>query len=170
LKLLYQEDGMSDVIACQAAALRWISGQIERHRLPYQIVGGLAAIAHGSRRPLHDIDIYMPLGDAAEAFIEDVAGHVNWGPRAVIEGPWDITYMKLTHGGQKIEIGDSRAPRIRDRGTGAWIEQRIDFEASVICEVLACRVPVMPRDQLIAYKRVLDREVDRSDIRALLGD
>ncbi|WP_424965649.1 hypothetical protein [Dinoroseobacter sp. S375] len=33
----------------QSAALRWITGTAQHHALPYQIVGGPAAIAHGVR-------------------------------------------------------------------------------------------------------------------------
>ena len=120
-------------------------------------------------RPLHDIDLYAPLGAGeAAAFLDDVATHVVWGPEAVVDGPWDIMYMKLVHGGQKIEIGDSAEPKIRDAASGQWVRQHIDFAASEPRNVLGCTVDVMPAAQLIAYKRLLDRDVDRQDIRQML--
>ncbi|WMS44788.1 hypothetical protein RDV64_10560 [Acuticoccus sp. MNP-M23] len=155
----------ADDTSRQSAALAWIDHKLRAHDLPYQIVGGLAAIAHGASRPLHDIDLYAPLRtEAAAGFLADIAQHVVWGPEAVVDGPWDIFYMKLVHGGQKIEIGDSAHPKIRDAASGEWVCQHIDFAASVQKDVFGCTVPVMPAAQLIAYKTMLDREVDRQDI------
>lgn len=151
----------------QRSALEWITGKIEKHGLPYQIVGGLAVLAHGGTRPLNDIDLYVPLGSGAEDFLQDIKTSTVWGPSAVVEGPWDLTYLKLDYHGQKIEIGDSAATRIKNAITGEWATQIIDFDASVTKEIFGCSVQVMPVAQLIAYKEILGREVDQQDIRDL---
>ena len=41
-------------------ALIWITDIIKKHHTPFQITGGLAAIAYGANRPLLDIDIDIP--------------------------------------------------------------------------------------------------------------
>jgi hypothetical protein len=41
-------------------ALAWVAGVLERHGVPYQIVWGLAARAHGAARPVVDVDLYVP--------------------------------------------------------------------------------------------------------------
>ena len=42
------------------AALEWITGFFHKQSVPYLITGGLATLAYGGRRPLADIDIYVP--------------------------------------------------------------------------------------------------------------
>ncbi|WP_424975057.1 hypothetical protein [Dinoroseobacter sp. S124A] len=131
-------------------------------------MGGLAAIAHGGTRPLHDIDLYMPFDHPRwPGFLAAIRPHVTWGPEKVVEGPWDLSYLKLLHGRQKIEIGAAERTRILDHATGTWVRQVIAFDRSVIRCVLGCEVAVMPAAQLIAYKRLLGRDVDLEDIRAL---
>jgi hypothetical protein len=152
----------------QRAALEWIVRAAGRHGLPYQVVGGLAALAHGGSRPLHDIDLYMPFGDPRwPDFLTEVKPHVVWGPESVVEGSWYLTYLKIDRHGQRIEIGDPAGLRIRDAATGEWIDQVIDFGSSVSRTALGCDIDVMPVDQLVAYKRILGRDVDRQDVREL---
>ena len=42
------------------AALIWITNILKKHQIPFQISGGLAAIAYGASRSLADIDIDIP--------------------------------------------------------------------------------------------------------------
>jgi len=149
----------------QRSALEWILEKIGEHDLPYQIVGGLAVKAHGGSRPLHDIDLYMPMRDPRwPDFLAAIGTYLVWGPDAVVEGAWDLTYLKINYCGQKIEIGDSARLKIRSCKTGEWVEQFIDYRSSVSKPVFGCQVDVMPLDQLIAYKKILGREVDQQDI------
>ncbi|MEP5760579.1 MAG: hypothetical protein ABJ327_14955 [Litoreibacter sp.] len=136
--------------------------------MPYQIVGGLAARAHGASRPLYDIDLYMPFSNPRwRDFLEDIDPYVVWGPKAVVEGAWDLTYLKANYHGQKIEIGDTADLKIQSSMTGEWVKQVIDFETSIAKSLLDCEIKVMPVDQLIAYKRLLGRDVDQQDVREL---
>ncbi|MFK8036389.1 MAG: hypothetical protein AB8B94_19830 [Hyphomicrobiales bacterium] len=164
-----EEVSVSDLdIQKQRSALEWIVREAKRHHLPYQIVGGLAALAHGGTRPLHDIDLYMPFGDPHWTdFLVAIKEYVVWGPGSVVEGAWDLTYLKINYHGQKIEIGDVEDLRIQNSKTGEWIEQVIDFGSSVSRSILGCQVDVMPVSQLIAYKDLLGRDVDQQDIRDL---
>lgn len=43
----------------------------------------------------------------------------------------------------------------------------IDFSECEMKEAFGIKVPVMPKGKLIAYKKVLDRDVDRVDIAAM---
>ena len=150
----------------QVKTLRWILDKLNTHQVPYQIVGGLAAIAHGATRPLADIDLYVDYGKSA-AFLAALRHHIYWGPSHEKDAHWDITYLKLNHLGQKLEIGDSNNAQYFDSVTKQWTPQAIDYRASVKKIVYNCAIDVMPLPQLIAYKSALSREVDVQDIEAI---
>jgi hypothetical protein len=150
----------------QGRALRWITDIIQRHDIPYQACGGLAARAYGSTRPLVDIDFYAPLGRFDEIRPE-VQATITRGPLYETGRYWDLTYVQMIYEGQKIEIGDSETTSIFDDAAQQWVKQVIDFDRSVYAELYGVRVPVMPKAQLIAYKSMLAREVDEVDIREM---
>ena len=147
----------------ERSALDWIVGVLRRADVPFQVVGGLAARAHGARRPLVDLDFYIPtsrLYDVAGL----AAGRVTRLPAPHRDEHWDLTFMKLEYDGRPIELGGADGARYFDRQAGAWREAEIRFDASLEMEIFGIRVPVMPLEQLVEYKRRLDRDVDRQDI------
>ena len=146
-----------------AAALAWVADLLQRYRIPFQVVGGLAARAYGATRPLVDLDFYIPMERFPE-LLPEISPHVVWGPEHYRDRNWDITFVKLSYAGQPIEFGDATEAHFFDRIAQAWVQQEIDFDRSVWREVLGVRVPIIPRAELIAYKRRLDREVDRTDL------
>lgn len=151
-----QESGAS-------GALVWIIGVLSRHEMPYQVVGGLAARAYGASRPLVDLDFYIP-NDGFGRVLPEVRGHLRWGPAHYADAHWDITFAKLEYAGWRIELGAAEGAKIYDPRSGCWVEQRIDFSRSNWTSVLGQRVATIPRDDLVAYKSLLDREVDRQDL------
>jgi hypothetical protein len=94
----------------------------------------------------------------------EVAPYLTRKPLHYQDDAWDIIFAQLVYAGQKIELGGAEGARFFDRNAGEWVEQRIDFSRSRWLEVLGVQVPVMPKEELIAYKRKLDREVDRLDL------
>ena len=145
-------------------ALNWIVSLLNRHHIPYQIVGGLAAKAYGARRPLVDIDMYVPL-EQAEGALAEIKLYITWGPAYYLDDWWDLTYLKIDYHGQLIEIGDSSTnPRFYNPRDQRWESQTIDFARSNILRLYDVEVAVMPQDELLAYKAMLDREVDHLDI------
>lgn len=148
-----------------AAALAWVVELLQQHGIPFQAVGGLAARAYGATRELADLDFYIPMERFPE--LHEAAAYVVWGPEHYRDAHWDIIFAKLEFAGQKIELGDSSDAFFRDPRSGAWVRQEIAYERSVWRDVLGVRVPVMPMAELIAYKRLLDRDVDRLDLAEL---
>ncbi|MCG7521513.1 nucleotidyltransferase [Ruegeria sp. Ofav3-42] len=156
---------MNDHISRQSAALGWIVGLFEKHLISYQVVGGLAVLAYGGTRPLNDIDVYIDFSQASDAFFEEIRETITWGPEAIKELGWDLTYLKANFRGQKLEIADSGTKtRIQNRSTGEWVELPIDYESSVRRNVLGYEILVMPASQLSAYKTVLGRPFDKQDV------
>jgi hypothetical protein len=146
--------------------LRWIRDELDRMGIPFQAVGGLAVRAHGGTRPLVDLDFYIPerhLDSVARA----LAAHVVRPPSEHRDEHWDLTFMILEHAGWRIEIAGAESARVRDRGTGGWVPAGIGFDRSVQLILDGVAIPVIPLSELLAYKKGLDREVDRADLAEL---
>ena len=150
-------------------ALRWIVELLEVTGVPFQVVGGLAARAYGATRPLVDIDLYIPAVHVATV-LNATQQYVTRPPEHHRDDDWDLVFMRLEYAGQPIEIGVSDDARFKDDRDGGWHNAAVDYDASERLNVLGVEVPVMPREQLLAYKRRLDRPVDRADVRELMAD
>ncbi len=145
-------------------ALSWLVNLLDRHAVPYQIVGGLAAHAYGATRPVVDVDLYMPF-DQAQPFLAEIQPFIVRQPLPHRSGSWDLVYLALEYANVYIEIGDSSThPRFFNRIDGRWEDQHLEYSASVTTELYGVTVKVMPREELVRYKRMLDREVDHLDL------
>jgi hypothetical protein len=149
-----------------AKALEWIVRILNEHGIPFQAAGGLAAQAYGSPRPLADIDLYISMTRFDE-IRADVQAYITWGPARETGERWDLVYIKIEYEGQKIELSDSENTRIFDPQTGQWVAQIINYGPSEIHELYGIPIPVMPKAQLAAYKKILSREVDLFDLKYL---
>ncbi|EOW0283724.1 MazG-related protein [Vibrio cholerae] len=166
-----QYETTSEVIVSQKVkvALLWLKELLESKQISYQIVGGLATKIHGGSREVADIDLYIHKSDAHK-ILADVSQYISKPLTHYIEGSWDLEYFQLIYGSQKIEIGLAPGTKIRASESDEWYELHTNFERSVSCEYLGVVVPTIPVDDLVAYKRVLGREVDWIDIQELTGE
>src|SRR5215472_2675779 len=151
-------------------ALRWIVSLLNQYKIPYQICGGMAAKAYGTTRLLVDIDFYAALQDSPhfQDFLKEIQPYLirEWSPYLSVS--WDLIYLALNYQGMQIEIGEATThPRFYNQRDGRWEEQRIDFSASTQMCLYGVPVMLMPKDELLAYKAMLDREVDHLDIAQL---
>ncbi len=145
-------------------ALSWLVTLLDRHAVPYQIVGGLAAHAYGATRPVVDVDLYMPFNQA-QAILAEIQPFIVRQPLPHHSDSWDLVYLALEYADVYVEIGDSSTyPRFYNRIDGRWEDQRLDYDASVTAKVFGVALKVMPREELVRYKRMLDREVDHADL------
>lgn len=136
--------------------------------IPYQLAGGLAARSYGATRPLHDIDFYVP-GKAMPVLEEHLKEYIDFGPDHYIDDQWDLIFMRINFEGQQIEFGDADRTHYFDTATQKWIKEKIDFSSSIIKSIGDIEVPVMPKHQLIEYKKRLNRKVDQLDIKEIQG-
>ncbi len=149
-----------------SSTLREFLAVLDRLGVPCQAVGGLAARAYGATRALVDLDFYVPDADLA-SIAATLSHRVDRLPSRHRDSYWDLDFMALTWGGWRIEIAGADSARVWSRASGSWESAGIDFSASQDREVGGVTVPVMPLRQLLAYKRGLDRPVDRLDVREL---
>ncbi len=144
-------------------ALKWIVGILNKHKVPYQVVGGLAARLYGSKRPLADIDIYIP-SQYFKTILPDVRPYITFGPKLYKGESWELVFMALEYAGQQIELSDADNTKIFNKHTSKWEKEKIGFHESEIKDIHGITLNVIPKDRLIAYKRKLLREVDMEDI------
>jgi hypothetical protein len=148
-------------------ALNWLVSLLERHHVPYEVVGGLAARAYGASRALVDIDLYVPLSQAQPA-VEEMRPYLKREPLPHRSDSWDLVYLALEYQGVWIEIGDSETnPCFFNRVDQRWEPQLIDYAALNLATLYGCQAAVMPKGELIRYKTMLDREVDHMDIQEM---
>ena len=149
-------------------ALAWIVTLLNDNNSPFSICGGLAAQFYGAKRPLNDIDLFVPaqyfdtVVNAGKAYISKPAQHYC----EAAEG-WDLEYVQFIYKGVKIEVGSAKGVKIFDSVSSTWQALTIDFENTVKGELFGVPVSVMPKEDLIAYKTSLGRDVDRIDIQSL---
>ena len=146
-------------------AFKWIIGILKGHGVPFKITGGFAARLYGSDRPLADIDIDI-LNEKFDEVLPEVNDYIIWGPERLLDNNWDLLLMTLQYGGQKIDICGAEG-KLRNHKTGEWKNFTTDFSKSETKEVYGILVPVITREDLIEYKQVLGRDVDRQDVEAL---
>ncbi|OMH39106.1 hypothetical protein [Motiliproteus sp. MSK22-1] len=147
-------------------ALEWIVNLLESKQIPFQVCGGLAAIGYGSKRPLNDIDLFVPgerfqeVATAVKERISKPAGHY-------CEEGWDLEYLQCKYEGCKVEIGNADNTKILNSTHGRWETLRIDFSDTQHKTIFGLEIPLMSQANLIRYKSVLGRPVDLQDIKAM---
>ena len=148
-------------------ALTWIVTLLNDHQVPYQVVGGLAAQAYGASRPLVDIDLYIAF-DQAQLVLDAMKPYLTRAPAPHRSAAWDLVYLAMEYQDVQIEIGDSSTDaRFYNRIDQRWEAQVIDYTASQIVRLYGVDVAMMPKAELLRYKRMLDREVDHLDLQQI---
>ena len=144
-------------------ALKWLKSVLNRHQVPFQIVGGLAARIYGGTRPVADIDLYIP-HEKVSLILPDVEPFIKKPFKHDVEEAWDLEYFQLIYADQKIEIALSPGTKIYNKFTGSWVEITTDFSTSIMGFYEGIELPIIPPKELIDYKSILAREVDLIDI------
>lgn len=144
-------------------ALFWITDILKKHQIPFQITGGLAAIAYGANRSLADIDIDIP-DNQFDLIKNDVGPYITYGPARFKSDMWDLVLMTLNYQGQEIDLSGADSTHIFNEKTKEWVKLNEDFTVVNRKKVFDLDLPVIPIKSLIYYKKILAREVDLIDI------
>lgn len=147
-------------------AMSWLKAILDGQEVRYQIVGGFAAHLHGGSRPIADIDLYIEKEDV-NALLPFFLPFVSKPLKHYREEGWDLEYLQLIYENQKIEIGLTPGTQIFNTSSQQWVSLDVDLAESVQRDFHGLALPVININSLIEYKRVLNREVDRIDIKEL---
>ena len=143
-------------------AFHWIIEILNRHNVPFIVLGGLAARAYGSTRELNDIDLVIHRNDF-EKILPEVEDYLIFGPQMSKDEETEGYSMELEYEGQDIDIGAEEDCRIFNKKTREWDVLKTNFDADMK-EVFGITVPLMKKESIIAEKMMFDRTVDREDI------
>lgn len=138
-------------------AFNWIVNILKARGVPLAITGGLAAKIYGATRPLNDIDIDIP-DDKIDVIYQDVRDYVVDGPIQMTgEGDdwWKGKLLTLNYQGQLIDITGADTLKVRDSINNVYVSCGTDFSKAVEQEIFGLKVPVVSREELIAYKKLL---------------
>lgn len=144
---------------------QWIVGIFNKHSIPFVITGGLAGKSYGSPRPLNDIDIDIHNKDFG-LILDDIRPYIVFGPAQYKDERWDLLLATLNYEGQELDISGGDTLKICDARTGEWKLSPTNFSNVEQREVFGITVPVISRDDLIAYKSMLQGEHQKVDIQA----
>ena len=133
-------------------ALKWIVRILKRKKVRFNIIGGLAAYAYGSKRMLWDIDLAMKNKDFLK-ILPDVKEYVVEAPHYSKSKNWQCYYMELKYKGIAIEIGGAEGAKMLDSKTGKWKKLGDGLSKPVIREVFGLKLPIISKKNLIAYKK-----------------
>lgn len=147
-------------------ALVWITNIIKKHNIPFQIAGGLAVNAYGSTRELIDIDIDIPEEDF-EKITDEIAPFIIFGPSKFKDEDWDMLLLTLNYHGQAIDLSGAFETKIYDKANKTWVKIVNDFAKVKYKNMDGLDLPIIEREALIAYKKILSRPVDLLDVEYL---
>jgi hypothetical protein len=144
-------------------AFKWIVSFLKKNNIPFQISGGFAARLYGSTRPLFDIDIDIP-DNCFDKLIPFVKDYIVYGPKRFCDKSWDLLLMTLEYDNQKIDISGCNTIKLFNPETKQWEPCGEDINDTVEKEVYEVKVPVIKKQNLIAYKNIIRRPTDLEDI------
>src|SRR5690606_24524624 len=131
---------------------------LQRHSIPFQVTGGLASIIYGVDRELADIDISIPENKFKE-ILSDINNYIEFGPKNYLDEEWDLQLMTLKYKNQYIDIGGAYEKKNFDKTNQRWVNTPSNFSRSVYREIYGLRVPIIAKEDLIAYKKIIQRDV-----------
>ena len=149
-------------------ALKWIVDILNHNKIKFNVMGGIAAHAYGSKLRFNDIDLTMKLRDMKklEKLEKD---HLILKPWNGISSNkiWKGYIMKLKYKGILIEITEAENTKIFNKKTGEYEKFPADLKNSKPKNLFGMRVPVMSKKNLIYYKSVLRFPNDLIDLKSI---
>lgn len=142
---------------------------LDAQSIVYQLAGGTAARFYGSLRPIWDLDFEMQdedLEKVAKSLVARGAKMVRvLSPYADEE--WQLNLVTLEWRGQLIDLAGVNFARILDKETQRWENLPNDPKRARWRRFGRELVRIIPREDLVRYKKMLGRPVDILDLEYL---
>jgi len=141
-------------------AFRWIVTLLRKHKVPFCVSGGLAARIYGSKRPLADIDIEIA-DKGFEKILPEIQKYVTYGPKRYKDTTYNLLLITLHYVGQEIDLCGADSSSLFNHTTKKWIQEKIPLVEAPKKKVFGMIVPIIPREYLIYYKKVIGDTRDK---------
>src|SRR5262249_7453004 len=141
--------------------LQWLVGMLEKSGVCYQFTGGFAGNLHGSRWPLHDLDV-----DVAHADLPQVANLLQpYTTRALglyVDDEFELQLLRGEIDGVPFDVSQAEDAYARVGGKRVSLETNLEYRERTV--VLGMETWVQPLRALIAYKQLLGRHADLAEL------
>lgn len=141
----------------QERAARQLVRILDEAAACYQFSGGFAGNLHGSRWPLHDLDVDVARQDLPR--LAEFLQPYTYGPLGLYEDEeFRLQLLRARFEGVAIDV--SQAEDAYGRCGGQWIPLGTNLARRQRVPLLDLHVWVQPLDALIAYKELIGRSAD----------
>jgi hypothetical protein len=146
------------------SALRRLVALLEGAGITYQFTGGFAGNLHGSRWPLHDLDLDVARCDCARvAELLEPYTTRPFGP--YVDDEFELHLLRAEIDGMPIDVSQVEDAYARSNGRRLPLGTTLANRQRV--RVLDLEVWAQPLGELIAYKEFLGRAADLADLKSL---
>jgi hypothetical protein len=146
---------------------------LDRHKVDYLLIGGLAVSLHGVERATMDVDITVAMSPANLAALIETAKELKLTPvlPVPLESLSDIGLLQEWHAKRNLEAFALRTPELAGVTIDVLLFPPVDFagmqQRAVEFDVAGTAIKVVSIDDLIAMKSAVGRPIDISDVEHL---
>jgi len=146
---------------------------LDRHKVDYLLIGGLAVSLHGIERATMDVDITVAMNPDNLAALIGTARELGLAPvlPVPLESLNDIELLRKWHAERNLEAFALRVSDPAGVTLDVLLFPPVEFAGmfarAVIFDVAGTPVRVVSIDDLIALKQAVGRPIDLSDIEHL---
>ncbi len=145
------------------SAFKWIVNILKKAKIPYRLTGGFATRLYGSKRELADIDFEIHDKDFQKV-LPQIKKYIIWGPKRYFDKNMKTYGLSMRYKGQIIDISGTDTEYLFDKSKKKWKKSRININHYSKIKVFGILVRVVPKKELISYKKKILRRVDKIDI------
>jgi hypothetical protein len=146
---------------------------LDRHKVDYLLIGGLAVSLHGVERATMDVDITVAMNPANLSALIETAKELKLTPMLPVplESLSNIELLRDWHAQRHLEAFALRTPELAGVTIDVLLFPPVDFAGmtarAVEFDVAGTAIKVVSIDDLIALKSAVGRPIDISDVEHL---